>query len=128
MLYCRLSFYFPFVSLPAYLIVCLNVIIFVCLSFFYLSVTELLQLTLVFLQTDLYKSSVLSKQKCVEGLMFRIVCIDQPGHGRSSHYPPGMHYKLSDGFTVLRRVLDHLQWEKCCIMGHSLGNTQFENS
>jgi len=52
---------------------------------------------------------------------YRIVCIDQPGHGRSSHYPPGMHYKLSDGFTVLRRVLDHLQWEKCCIMGHSLG-------
>ena len=62
MLYCRLSFYFPFVSLPAYLIVCLNVIIFVCLSFFYLSFTELLQLTLVFLQTDLYKSSVLSKK------------------------------------------------------------------
>lgn len=52
---------------------------------------------------------------------YRIVCIDQPGHGRSSHYPPGMHYKLSDGFTVLRWVLDYLKWEKCSIMGHSLG-------
>jgi len=52
---------------------------------------------------------------------YRLVCLDQPGHGLSSHYPKGMHYKVSDGFTFLRRVLDHLQWEKTIIMGHSMG-------
>jgi len=52
---------------------------------------------------------------------YRFVCIDQPGHGLSSHYPPGMHYKLSDGFTFIRIVLEHLKWDKCDIIGHSLG-------
>ncbi|XP_023345890.1 serine hydrolase-like protein [Eurytemora carolleeae] len=39
----------------------------------------------------------------------------------SSHYPPGMHYKLSDGFTFIHRVLDHLQLDQSIIIGHSLG-------
>jgi len=52
---------------------------------------------------------------------YRLVCLDQPGHGRSSHYPVGMQYKLSDAFTFLRRVLDHLKWDKTIIMGHSMG-------
>jgi len=52
---------------------------------------------------------------------YRLVSLDQPGHGLSSHYPLGMNYKISDGFTFLRRVLDHLKWEKTTIMGHSLG-------
>lgn len=52
---------------------------------------------------------------------YRFVCLDHPGHGRSSHYPPGMQYKLSDAFTFIREVLDHLKWDQCTIMGHSLG-------
>jgi len=52
---------------------------------------------------------------------YRLVSLDQPGHGRSSHYPAGMQYKMSDGFTFLRRVLDHLKWDKTIIMGHSMG-------
>lgn len=52
---------------------------------------------------------------------YRLVCLDQPGHGLSSHYPPGMAYKLSDAFTFIRRVLEHLEWEKCTLMGHSMG-------
>ena len=52
---------------------------------------------------------------------YRLICVDQPGHGLSSHYPMGMHYKVSDGFTFLRRVLDHLKWDKAIIMGHSMG-------
>lgn len=52
---------------------------------------------------------------------YRFVCLDQPGHGFSSHYPPGMHYKLSDGFSFMHRVLEHLKWDKCTIIGHSMG-------
>jgi len=52
---------------------------------------------------------------------YRFVCLDQPGHGYSTHYPPGMNYKVSDGFTFLRRVLDHLKWDKTVILGHSMG-------
>eukprot|EP00088_Acartia_fossae_P016068 TRINITY_DN18964_c0_g1_i10.p1 TRINITY_DN18964_c0_g1~~TRINITY_DN18964_c0_g1_i10.p1 ORF type:complete len:357 (-),score=60.89 TRINITY_DN18964_c0_g1_i10:152-1183(-) len=52
---------------------------------------------------------------------YRFIALDQPGHGRSSHYPPGMQYKMSDAFTFIRQVLDHLKWDKCCIVGHSLG-------
>jgi len=52
---------------------------------------------------------------------YRLVCLDQPGHGLSSHYPNGMHYKVSDGFTFLRRVLDYMKWDKTIMMGHSLG-------
>ena len=32
-----------------------------------------------------------------------------------------MAYKLSDAFTFVRRVLEHLEWEKCRLMGHSMG-------
>eukprot|EP00092_Neocalanus_flemingeri_P035539 GFUD01038684.1.p1 GENE.GFUD01038684.1~~GFUD01038684.1.p1 ORF type:complete len:353 (+),score=113.90 GFUD01038684.1:250-1308(+) len=52
---------------------------------------------------------------------YRLVSLDQPGHGLSSHYPNGMQYKVSDAFTFLRRVLDHLKWDKTIIMGHSMG-------
>ena len=30
-------------------------------------------------------------------------------------------YKMSDGFVFIRRVLDHLKWEKATILGHSMG-------
>lgn len=52
---------------------------------------------------------------------YYLVSLDQPGHGRSSQYPAGMQYKMSDGFVFLRRVLDHLGWERAIIMGHSMG-------
>lgn len=52
---------------------------------------------------------------------YRLVSVDQPGHGFSSHYPAGMQYKLSDAFTFIRRVLEHLQWEKATLLGHSMG-------
>jgi len=52
---------------------------------------------------------------------YRFVCIDHPGHGRSSHYPPGIYYKMSDSFTFIHMVIEHMKWDKCCIIGHSLG-------
>ena len=30
-------------------------------------------------------------------------------------------YKMTDGFMFIRRVLDHLQWDKVAILGHSMG-------
>merc|ERR1712127_517511 len=32
-----------------------------------------------------------------------------------------MAYKLSDAFTFIRRVLEHLQWERTILLGHSMG-------
>jgi len=52
---------------------------------------------------------------------YYLVSLDQPGHGFSSKYPPGMQYKMSDGFVFVRRVLDYLKWDKTIIMGHSMG-------
>ena len=33
-----------------------------------------------------------------------------------------MQYKMSDGFIFIRRVLDHLKWDKAYLMGHSMGS------
>lgn len=51
----------------------------------------------------------------------RFVCLDSPGHGLSSRYPPGMTYKVSDMFTIIHRVMEHFKWDKISLMGHSLG-------
>lgn len=52
---------------------------------------------------------------------YRLVCLDQPGHGLSSRYPPGMFYKVSDSFYTIRVALEYLKWDKAVLMGHSLG-------
>ena len=52
---------------------------------------------------------------------YYLVSLDYPGHGLSSRYPAGMMYKMTDGFMFIRRVLDHLQWDKVTILGHSMG-------
>lgn len=51
----------------------------------------------------------------------RFVAIDMPGHGFSSHYPPGMTYRFSDGFTVIRYVESYLGWKRTSLLAHSLG-------
>ncbi|XP_066996708.1 probable serine hydrolase [Anabrus simplex] len=51
-----------------------------------------------------------------------VLCIDLPGHGRSSHYPKGQFYYLFwDGVLVVRRIVKHFRWKRVSIMGHSLG-------
>ena len=49
------------------------------------------------------------------------MAIDLPGHGFSSHYPPGMAYRFSDSFTAVRYAQEYLNWNKFALMGHSLG-------
>lgn len=51
-----------------------------------------------------------------------VLCIDLPGHGRSSHYPKGMQYFLFwDGIAVVRRIVRHFNWQRITLLGHSLG-------
>ncbi|XP_025197759.1 probable serine hydrolase isoform X3 [Melanaphis sacchari] len=51
-----------------------------------------------------------------------ILCIDLPGHGRSSHIPSGLPYYIFwDGLAILRRIIKHYNWRKVSIIGHSLG-------
>lgn len=51
-----------------------------------------------------------------------ILCIDLPGHGKSSHYPIGMQYYVFwDGIALIRRIVKHFGWKKITLMGHSLG-------
>lgn len=51
-----------------------------------------------------------------------ILCIDLPGHGRSSHYPTGMNYYIFwDGISLVRRIVKHFGWKKITLLGHSLG-------
>lgn len=53
---------------------------------------------------------------------YSIFCIDLPGHGKSTPYPPGMQYYLFwDGITLIRRIVKKFGWTKMILLGHSLG-------
>ena len=43
------------------------------------------------------------------------------GHGRSSHLPLSAVYTQQKSIFYTKQVLDQMQWEKSCILGHSLG-------
>jgi len=51
----------------------------------------------------------------------RLIAIDVPGHGFSSHYPKGFYFHYLDGLQVIRRVSNHLNLDNFNIMGHSMG-------
>lgn len=53
----------------------------------------------------------------------RIVALDFSGHGDSSHKPPGCHYNPLEYAIDVRRVVDHLNWDRFTLMGHSMGGT-----
>ncbi|XP_013101385.1 probable serine hydrolase [Stomoxys calcitrans] len=51
-----------------------------------------------------------------------VLCIDLPGHGKSSPYPKGMQYFLFwDGISLIRRIIRKFGWKNITLMGHSLG-------
>ncbi|CAI6343419.1 unnamed protein product [Macrosiphum euphorbiae] len=52
---------------------------------------------------------------------FYYVCVDTPGHGRSSHYPPGFRITLECYVLAVKRVVDHLKWDRFKCIGHSMG-------
>nr|XP_037276470.1 serine hydrolase-like protein [Rhipicephalus microplus] len=53
----------------------------------------------------------------------RIVALDFAGHGNSSHRPPGCRYNILEYVIDVRRVVDHLKWDRFCIVGHSMGGS-----
>jgi len=51
----------------------------------------------------------------------RLVAIDYPGHGLSSHAPAGSTYHYLDGVTHIERITRHLGWKNFSLLGHSMG-------
>ncbi|XP_063982960.1 serine hydrolase-like protein 2 [Diachasmimorpha longicaudata] len=52
---------------------------------------------------------------------FYYVSIDLPGHGLSSHFPPGMFLDFFNFVMAIHYVLEELNWKRCLYMGHSFG-------
>lgn len=54
---------------------------------------------------------------------FKIVAIDAPGHGWSSHKPPGAFYHFMEMLIDIKRVVNYLKWDTFSFLGHSMGGT-----
>jgi pimeloyl-ACP methyl ester carboxylesterase len=57
--------------------------------------------------------------RCLPELDF--VALDLPGHGHSAHRPPRSWYHYIDYLDDALAALDALGWERCVLLGHSLG-------
>lgn len=51
----------------------------------------------------------------------RVVAIDLPGHGHSSHFPAGLPLQFFNYVLAVKRVAEHLNWERFYMIGHSFG-------
>ncbi|KAL1005833.1 hypothetical protein UPYG_G00064520 [Umbra pygmaea] len=51
----------------------------------------------------------------------KYVAVDLPGHGFSSHRPPGVFYTFPAYVADVRRVIEALQWKRFSVIGHSMG-------
>lgn len=52
---------------------------------------------------------------------FDWVALDLPGHGASSHRPPGFDYAFADWIHDVLDALDALGWARASLLGHSMG-------
>ncbi|KAK3928577.1 putative serine hydrolase [Frankliniella fusca] len=50
-----------------------------------------------------------------------VLAIDLPGHGRSSYFPEGFPYHRMTAIIALKSIMEHFDWQKVSLMGHSLG-------
>ena len=50
-----------------------------------------------------------------------LVALDLPGHGHSAHRPPRTWYHYIDYLDDALLALDALGWDRCVLLGHSLG-------
>jgi len=51
----------------------------------------------------------------------RIIAVDFPGHGHSSHIPEGMPYHFYDGIYLVSDLAKHFKQDKIMLLGHSMG-------
>ena len=51
----------------------------------------------------------------------RVIAIDYPGHGLSSHLPLGVCYHFLDCLQYIRRTAQYFKFEKFNLIGHSMG-------
>ncbi|XP_073838052.1 probable serine hydrolase [Musca autumnalis] len=49
------------------------------------------------------------------------LCIDLPGHGRSSKLQTGVTYHVFDYVLTIVRIVKEYKWRKVSLMGHSMG-------
>ena len=50
-----------------------------------------------------------------------IVAVDLPGHGHSEHLKMNYGFIFLDYVAVVSEIIEALQWEKCLLLGHSMG-------
>merc|ERR1719391_148376 len=50
-----------------------------------------------------------------------LVALDLPGHGRSAHLPPGLHYHDMEHLAAIRAVVTQMSWTRFSLLGHSMG-------
>lgn len=50
-----------------------------------------------------------------------LVALDLPGHGASAHRAPGHDYAFADWIHDVLDALDGLGWDRCDLLGHSMG-------
>ena len=55
----------------------------------------------------------------LEGI--ELVAPDLPGHGESTHLPPGADYSFAGALHSVLDVADALGWERFALLGHSMG-------
>ncbi|PNF16490.1 hypothetical protein B7P43_G07800 [Cryptotermes secundus] len=51
-----------------------------------------------------------------------LLAVDFPGHGLSSHLPPGNAYQYLNFVLTVHRIVKHYGWEKVSLLGHSFGS------
>jgi pimeloyl-ACP methyl ester carboxylesterase len=51
----------------------------------------------------------------------QLVAVDLPGHGQSSHKPPGSDYAILDYIRDTNAIAAGLGWQTFHLLGHSLG-------
>ena len=52
---------------------------------------------------------------------YEFVALDFSGHGRSAPRPPGAFYHFADWAQEVSLALEFLEWERFCLVGHSMG-------
>lgn len=51
---------------------------------------------------------------------FHVIAIDMIGHGFSDHLGTGAVYSIPKSLSIIREILDKIQWQSHIFLGHSM--------